>query len=236
MKNILYSIIVPVYNGEKTIKELTERLLIDLNHTNFEIIFIYDCGPDNSWQVIKSIVEKYPDIVNGIHLSRNYGQHNAIICGIKESKGDFIITMDEDLQHRPEDICRIKAAAISHPDTLILGAREFNGRVPLRSRLGNSLTRRLYNVLFQQKLNDTQTGLRGIPVSTLDSLLRLTGARYSYELEMLIVLNQLQIPVMEVPISTVYENNNSSSHFHPVRDSVQIYRTLFSWWWKTRKV
>jgi glycosyltransferase involved in cell wall biosynthesis len=229
-------ILIPAYQPDTELLSVLEQLV---QRGEDKIIVVND-GSDPSCDPLFTRAAKYPP-VQVIRHPENLGKGAALRTGFahivkNEPSAAAIVTADADGQHRPEDICRIKAAAISHPDTLILGAREFNGRVPLRSRLGNSLTRRLYNVLFQQKLNDTQTGLRGIPVSTLDSLLHLTGARYSYELEMLIVLNQLQIPVMEVPISTVYENNNSSSHFHPVRDSVQIYRTLFSWWWKTRKV
>jgi len=234
MKSVI--ILIPAYQPDKELLSVLEQLV---QRDENKIIVVND-GSDPSCAPLFTRAAEYPQ-VEVIRHPENLGKGAALRTGFayivkNEPAAVAIVTADADGQHRPEDICRIKAAAGSHPDTLILGAREFNGHVPLRSRLGNSLTRLLYNVLFQQKLNDTQTGLRGIPVSTLDSLLRLTGARYSYELEMLIVLNQLQIPVMEVPITTVYENNNSSSHFHPVRDSVQIYRTLFGWWWKRRKV
>ncbi|MCT4664139.1 MAG: glycosyltransferase family 2 protein [Flavobacteriales bacterium] len=101
---MFYSIIIPVYHGEKTIKSLTERILNDFQKDSLEIIFVYDCGPDQSWETIVEIQKQHPDIVKGIHLSKNFGQHNAIICGIEQSKGDYIITMDEDLQHQPKDI------------------------------------------------------------------------------------------------------------------------------------
>lgn len=102
-----YSIVIPVYNGALTIKQLTKELLETLSPFSFEIIFIYDCGPDDSWAVITQLSKDYPDSVQGIHLSRNFGQHNAIICGIERAKGNFIITMDEDLQHRPADIVKL---------------------------------------------------------------------------------------------------------------------------------
>jgi len=234
MKSVI--ILIPAYQPDRELLSVLEQLV---QRGEDKIIVVND-GSDPSCDPLFARAAEHPPVQVICH-SKNLGKGAALRTGFKyivenEPTVAAVITADADGQHRPDDICRIKAAAVSHPDTLILGAREFNGYVPLRSRLGNSLTRRLYDMLFQQKLKDTQTGLRGIPVNVLDSLLRLTGARYSYELEMLILLNQLQIPVIEIPITTVYESSNSSSHFHPLRDSVQIYRTLFSWWWKKRKV
>jgi glycosyltransferase involved in cell wall biosynthesis len=105
----MYSVVVPVYNGEKTILRLFERTN-DFFHkieTTFEMIFVYDCGPDNSWDELNKIKNLYQEKVKIIKLSRNFGQHNAIICGIENASGDFIITMDEDLQHDPFDIQKL---------------------------------------------------------------------------------------------------------------------------------
>lgn len=101
-----YSVVIPVYRAEHTIAPLTARIVNFFREQNysFEIIYVYDCGPDNSWAVLKQLQAKYPQYVVPIKLSRNFGQHNAIICGFKHAQGDFIITMDEDLQHQPEDI------------------------------------------------------------------------------------------------------------------------------------
>ena len=96
------SVIVPVYNGEKTIRELFRRISAELDSSfQYEVIFVYDCGKDKSWEVITELIESYPEHVKGFHLARNYGQHNAILYGIKKSSGDFIVTLDEDLQHDP---------------------------------------------------------------------------------------------------------------------------------------
>jgi len=104
-----YSVIVPVYNGETSIGELFKRTYAFFvnNHLEFEMIFVHDCGKDNSWQVLQKIKMECSDIVKIIKLSRNFGQHNALICGFEYAKGDFFITMDEDLQHNPEDILKL---------------------------------------------------------------------------------------------------------------------------------
>lgn len=103
-KTINYSIVIPVYNGEHTVKNLHERIKKVFSKNNYEIIFVYDCGKDNSWEKLEKIKTQDPEHVKLIKLSRNYGQHNALICGFEHANGDFIITMDEDLQHFPEDI------------------------------------------------------------------------------------------------------------------------------------
>lgn len=101
-----YSVIVPVYRGEKSINELFLKVKTFFESINksFEMIFVYDCGPDNSWQVIQNMQKRYPAHIKAIHLTRNFGQHNALICGFKYCKGVYIVTMDEDLQHSPDDI------------------------------------------------------------------------------------------------------------------------------------
>ena len=106
---ILYSVIVPVYNGEKTVEKLFEETknFFSKEKLSFEMIFVHDFGPDNSWNVLLRLNNEYSDLVRLIKLSRNYGQHNAIIAGIEKAAGKYIITMDEDLQHNPNDISRL---------------------------------------------------------------------------------------------------------------------------------
>ena len=101
-----YSIVIPVYNGEHTVTPLFDKLNLFFKNTSFdfEVIFVYDCGKDNSWTVLEALKVDYPDNIKLIKLSRNFGQHNAIICGFEYATGEFVITMDEDLQHAPEDI------------------------------------------------------------------------------------------------------------------------------------
>lgn len=100
------SVIIPVYNGEGTIIQLTERLLKVLPELfdNYEIILVDDCSPDDSWKVLKDLQAKTPEIVRAIHLSRNYGQHNATLCGIRAARYEICVTMDDDLQHPPEQL------------------------------------------------------------------------------------------------------------------------------------
>jgi len=98
------SILIPVYNSDKIIEDLVEQIInsvtdIKTVHT-YEIILVDDCSPDGCWEKIKSLSKKF-NLVKGIRLSENFGQHNALMAGIKYSSGEKIITMDDDLQHSP---------------------------------------------------------------------------------------------------------------------------------------
>lgn len=101
-----FAVVIPVYNGAPVLKELCLRIMQTLKRisTKFEIILVDDCSKDNSWQEIQHIKQLYFSYVKGIRLSKNYGQHNATLCGIKHSNAEIIITIDDDLEFLPEDI------------------------------------------------------------------------------------------------------------------------------------
>ncbi len=104
MKNNLptLSVVIPVYNSELSLKPLLERLieLLPTMASQFEVLLINDGSHDDSWKVVENLVKTDPRIV-GTNLMRNYGQHNALLCGIRQAKYDLIVTLDDDLQHDP---------------------------------------------------------------------------------------------------------------------------------------
>ncbi len=104
-----YSIVVPVYNSEDTLEELFSRTkaVFDQMGVSFEFVFVEDCGTDGSWEMLKKLKAEHPDLVTAVKLHRNYGQHNATICGFSFSRGDVVITIDDDLQHPPEEILKL---------------------------------------------------------------------------------------------------------------------------------
>lgn len=99
------SVVIPVYRGEKTIELLVERLAKTLPSVveKYEAILVHDGSPDESWPVIEQLAKKY-QWVKGIRLMRNYGQHNATLCGVRAAQYEVTVTMDQDLQHPPEEI------------------------------------------------------------------------------------------------------------------------------------
>lgn len=103
------SIIVPVYNSENSLEPLAERVaqvLPALANNDFELLLVNDGSQDNSWQAIQRLSQAYP-WVRGLNLMRNYGQHNALLCGIRAAHYEIIITIDDDLQHPPEEIHKL---------------------------------------------------------------------------------------------------------------------------------
>ena len=105
---------------------------------------------------------------------------------------------------------------------LVLGSRKFDGDIPKRSAFGNNCARFLLQLCNGIRLNDTQTGLRAFGSDLIPFLLQIKGNRYEYEMDMLSLAKQRSIPIHEIAIETIYINNNSGSHFRPVRDFSRI--------------
>jgi polyisoprenyl-phosphate glycosyltransferase len=104
-----YSVIVPVYNSEQSLEELFLGInkVFEGIHESFEAIFVEDHSKDQSWKVICDLKARFPEHITAIQLSKNFGQHNATICGFSFTKGEFIITIDDDLQTPPEEIAKL---------------------------------------------------------------------------------------------------------------------------------
>lgn len=103
---VKYSIVIPAYNSEHTIGNLVHKLSEVFIKESYEIIIINDSSKDNTIEVCKELVKQNPQVVF-LNLSRNFGQHNAIIAGFNYAKGEYIITMDDDLQNPPEEIFKL---------------------------------------------------------------------------------------------------------------------------------
>jgi glycosyltransferase involved in cell wall biosynthesis len=139
------------------------------------------------------------------------------------SNEDGVVCADCDGQHRWEDIKRVAQGLSEHPQTIVLGSREFVGEVPLKSLIGNKVTRTIFSFVAGYKINDTQTGLRGFSFDMLPWLIEIKGNRYEYEMNQLLEAKSAGYSVHSIPIQTVYENKNKGSHFRPVYDSIRIY-------------
>ncbi|UYG17455.1 bifunctional glycosyltransferase family 2/GtrA family protein [Brachybacterium huguangmaarense] len=140
--------------------------------------------------------------------------------------GSDVVTADADGQHTLVDIRRLREelgrSGSADRAPIVLGVRAFDGEVPLRSRFGNALSSLAFRAAAGVSLGDTQTGLRGIPARHLTWARTLPGDRYEYEYTMLVRAARDGIGLHQVPISTVYEDDNASSHFRPVRDSLRV--------------
>ncbi len=165
-----------------------------------------------------------------LHHPENAGKGRALRTGIEHVlrtyPGQGVVCADCDGQHTVEDVLAVAARAEQGSAAVVLGARQFTGRVPLRSRFGNTVTRWAFRAATGRAIQDTQTGLRAYPAATLPWMLTVPGDRFEYELVALLRAAKVGQRIEEVPIATVYLDENSSSHFRPVVDSARIYAPL----------
>jgi glycosyltransferase involved in cell wall biosynthesis len=134
------SVVTPVYNGEASIGELCRRLaeVLPRISAQHEVILVNDGSRDRSWETISELSSRSP-MVRGLNLMRNYGQHNALLCGIRAAKYDLVVTMDDDLQHSPEEIPRL-LARLDEGFDVVYGAPEAEQNGLMRA-LASRITR-----------------------------------------------------------------------------------------------
>ncbi|MGD6831750.1 glycosyltransferase [Sutcliffiella halmapala] len=222
------TILIPAYNPDDKLTTLVKEII----ENRFSKIIVVNDGSKSECNKIfvdLSILE--PCTV--IHHSVNKGKGGALKTGIsyflenfKESKG--IVTVDADGQHAVEDIVKTAEKLYEKENSLVLGVRDFSSQdIPFRSKFGNLVTKSVVNFACGIKISDTQTGLRGIPRSFAGTLLNVSGDRYEYEMNMLLECKSHNIPMEEVKIRTIYIDENDSSHFNPIVDSIKIYSVFF---------
>lgn len=104
-----FSIVVPVYCSKASLRQLCTEIQEQFSSTNYtyEIILVNDASPDDTWEVVKEIKQKWPEQITAINLVRNSGQHHALLCGFQYIKGNFVVTIDDDLQFSPKDIAQL---------------------------------------------------------------------------------------------------------------------------------
>ena len=218
-------LVIPAYNPD-------ERL-IDLLTTfksrcpQHECIVINDGSKSACASIFKTIEAQG---ITVLHHAENYGKGEALKTGmryflhhyVKENIG--IVTADADGQHTVSDIINLGEAMLNQPTSLHIGVRSaFTRHVPLRSRIGNKLTRLLFNRMTNNQILDTQSGLRGIPVDLMKKMVQSKSSGYEFEFEMFFIAKKLKTQIHQTAIQTIYINNNESSHFNPVVDSLKIY-------------
>jgi glycosyltransferase involved in cell wall biosynthesis len=135
------SVVIPVYNGTNTITELVNRIVKVLKEESFEIILVDDGSNDNSWNNISTLNQHDPNRIRGIKLARNFGQHSALMSGLSYCKGELIITMDDDLQHPPEEIPKLLLQQKEDESALVYGISKTKKNSSIR-KAGSYFVRR----------------------------------------------------------------------------------------------
>lgn len=157
-KNVLISVISPVYKAEQIVPELVRRIIegVSVFTDSYEIILIEDCGPDNSWQKIEEECSSNPK-VKGIRFSRNFGQHYAITAGLEHAKGDYVVVMDCDLQDNPKYIKEMYDEAVGGADIV------FTYKEKRRHSFFKNITAHMfygiYNYLIDNKQGQTDKNI-----------------------------------------------------------------------------
>ncbi|MBQ4120257.1 MAG: bifunctional glycosyltransferase family 2/GtrA family protein [Clostridia bacterium] len=221
------SVIIPSLNPDEKLLHTVNDLL----KNGFDDIIIINDGSKKEYLGNFPNTDVYKECTVLTH-EYNRGKGDALKTAFTyflENRKDKagVVTIDADGQHLVKDIinCTDKMLETSK---IVLGCRDFSCKsVPLRSRFGNKTTRILLRLLYGVNVSDTQTGLRAIPKKFLVNLLDIEGSRYEYETNMLLEFKQQAIDFCEVPIETVYINDNEASHFRPIVDSYRIYKKMF---------
>lgn len=165
------SVIIPVYRSRNTLKPLMQRLrqVLDEAGIDYEVVFVNDDSPDDSWAVLCELHREHGDRLRAVRLTRNFGQHNAIMCGFHHARGRLMLTMDDDLQHPPEEIPKLLAAIERDELDVVYGRYDQKRHVPWRN-FGSWALNFVYKRVFQ--LSSDFTAFRLIRREIVESVLR----------------------------------------------------------------
>ncbi|MBQ7835623.1 MAG: bifunctional glycosyltransferase family 2/GtrA family protein, partial [Clostridia bacterium] len=219
------SIVLPSYKPD----EKLEMTVHGFHEAGFADIIVIDDGGGADYKDIFDRVAAL-DYCTVLTHEVNRGKGAALKTAFdwynKNRDGIGVVTADGDGQHTPEDAKKL-AVAMEESGEIILGVRDFSlPDVPERSKKGNRITSGVFKIFVGMEISDTQTGLRGIPSKYLEKMCAVYGDRYEYETNMLLFMKRWELPFREVKIQTVYINENETSHFRPVRDSMRIYSLI----------
>ena len=223
------TVLIPAYNPD-------EKMLVTLDElikAGFSDILVVNDGSGEEFETIFEEVKKKSQCTLLVH-PENKGKGAALKTAFRyflDNREDksCIVSADADGQHLTKDIIATAMAAADE-EKVVLGVRDFTDpNVPPRSKMGNQITCGVFRLFFGMKIQDTQTGLRAFPRKYLEEILKAKGDRYEYETNMLFIINRKKIPLHEVKIETVYIEENKSSHFRVVRDSIRIYALILKY-------
>lgn len=229
MNKKLISIIIPAYQPD-------EKVLTTINglvEAGYNDILVVDDGSSESCNDIFKTVEQMQECTL-LHHPVNKGKGAALKTAIEyfvanRKDKEAVVTVDADGQHLVKDIEAVSETVLESKK-VVFGVRNFSDpNVPTKSKLGNNITATVFRLFFGMKLRDTQTGLRAFPKEYLPEMAIVEGERYEYETNVLLYMNRHRIPFEQVDISTVYIEENKSSHFRAVRDSLRIYALILKY-------
>lgn len=219
-------VIIPAYLPD----EKLESIVDEVYELGYRIVVV----DDGSGREYEKIFDEISDVAAVIHHEKNMGKGAAIKSALRflrenlPYKNMTVAIMDADGQHDPLDMANVMEMAYIKKNAYVLGVRKMNADMPVKSRLGNLITRILFALFTGKYISDTQTGLRAFSGEMIDEMLDIEGERYEYEMNVLIHTVKKKVSIYEVPIQTIYlDRENSCSHFKIFRDSFRIYKNMF---------
>ncbi len=216
-----YRVVIPLHNEEKHIKKLLSRFA---ERQLSSIITVDDGSTDETSRILK---ENYPQVTvirHKINLGKGKALETGCLKAIKDN-ADYIILMDGDLQHKPEDVNRFLRAFKDKNIDIVFGARKIGRTMRLISFTGNKMLTVVINLLFNYFLNDTQCGFRAFRKEVFEKI-RWKSSGYSAETEMIIQAAKHQIPYKEVPIETIYLDHYKGTN---ILDGIIILTKILLW-------
>lgn len=217
-------VLIPAYKPDEELIKLVNQIY----NAGLQILVV----DDGSGEEYKVIFDAISDKTEVVHIPVNKGKGNALKKGFETILEKFpectnVITADSDGQHKMADILRVRDK-LNSGSSIVLTMRDLKGNIPARSMFGNVLSRWIYTVLTGHYLADNQSGLRGFAVQHIEWLVKVPGMKYDYEINVLFYADKQHIRIATLPIEALYIDGNKSSHFSPVKDTIRIYRRLFS--------
>lgn len=212
--------VIPAYDPDEKMLALLEEA-----HNAFDHVVLVNDGSRAALDPLFKKAELYATVLTHTH---NNGKGRALKTAYTYILEHFehddlcVVTLDCDGQHTISDAVKLYDIAARCKDSLVLGQRQQSESCPLRSRIGNAVTRGVFALATRHRIYDTQTGLRAFHISHLPNMLTIEGERYEYELNVLMYFSKGGVPILEIPIETIYINNNHNSHFDPLKDSLLV--------------
>lgn len=217
------AVLIPAYEPDNQLLLLVKQL----SQKGFGIVVVDD-GSGPEYQELFDKVKAYACVL--VH-KQNRGKGAALKTGMTYIRRHLpetahFITCDADGQHRVEDVIRV-SEQLQAGRKFVLTMRKLRRDIPFRSWIGNTMSRVVYTLLTKRYLADNQSGLRGFDCSYIDWLVQVEKDNYDYEMNVLYYAAKKAIPVTTILIDAIYIDNNRSSHFEPLKDTVRIYSSLF---------
>lgn len=219
--------LVPSYEPDNRLLEVVDELAAQ----GLDVVVVDDGSGFGYSELFACAAEK----ATVIGYINNVGKGAALKVGLdhilKTYPADtIVVTVDGDGQHAVADVLACSEAARVNRGSLVIGARSFAASgVPLRSRAGNVITRGIFCATSGVRVTDTQTGLRAFSIPLARKFAEIGGERFEYEMNVLYACAEWDVPIFEVPIQAIYHNGNKTSHFHVLRDSALIYRSILEY-------